>query len=43
MQSTESLLSIRQVLQEVIIMWQLLLNAMMQTKKVQNKLKLLCH
>ena len=39
----KSLLSIRQVLQEVLIMWQLLLKAMMQIKRAQRKLKLLCH
>ena len=41
--STQSLLNIRQALLEVLIMWQLLLKTMMQIKKSQKKLKLLCH
>ena len=39
----QSLLSIKQVLEKVLIMWQLLLETMMQIKKTQKKLKLLCY
>ena len=40
--NSQSLLNTRQPLQEVLIMWQLLLDTMMQIK-AQKKLKLLCH
>ena len=43
MLSTQSLLNIRQALHEVIIMWQLLLETMMQIKKAHTKLKFLCY
>ena len=33
----------KKALQEVLIMWKLLLETMMQIKKAQKKLKLLCH
>ena len=40
---TQSLLNVRQTLQEVLIMWQLLLETMMQIKKARRNMKLLCH